>query len=226
MIAVQRLNDVWTSANGEIWESQPNADWSERTGFRAVFHNGRVYVMGGVDSTGNKNDVWSTTDGSSWVYEGDADWPARNGFVAVSYNGRIYVMGGNDGNYKNDVWSSADGRSWVLEKANNSTSSYTGHWSVRDFFDGMLHNGRIYVMGGWNGGSRLGDVWWSEDGQTWNEATSSAGWIRNAFSAASHNGRMYMTGGNTGPFNNDVWSSEDGTTWVREKENSDYCRLV
>ena len=215
----QRLDDVWTSANGEIWESQPNADWSERTGFRAVFHNGRVYVMGGVDSTGNKNDVWSTTDGSSWVYEGDADWPARNGFVAVSYNGRIYVMGGNDGNYKNDVWSSADGRSWVLEKANNSTNSYTGHWSVRAFFDGMLHNGRIYVMGGYNGGSRLGDVWWSEDGQTWNEATSSAGWYRNAFSAASHNGRMYMTGGNTGPFNNDVWSSEDGTTWVLDKAN-------
>ena len=218
----QRLNDVWTSANGEIWESQPNADWSERTLFRAVFHNGRVYVMGGVDSTGNKNDVWSTTDGSSWVYEGDADWPARQGFVAMSYNGRIYVMGGNDGSFINDVWSSADGRSWVLEKANNSASSYTGHWSVRGFFDGMSHNGRIYVMGGWNGGSRLGDVWWSEDGQTWNEATSSAGWIRNAFSAASHNGRMYMTGGNTGPFNNDVWSSEDGTTWVREKENSDY----
>ena len=217
----QRLNDVWTSANGEIWESQPNADWSERTGFRAVFHNGRVYVMGGVDSTGNKNDVWSTTDGSSWVYEGDADWTARQGFVAMSYNGRIYVMGGNDGNFINDVWSSADGRSWVLEKANNSASSYTGHWSVRGFFDGMLHNGRIYVLGGWNGGSRLGDVWWSEDGQNWNEATSSAGWVRNAFSAASHNGRMYMTGGNTGPFNNDVWSSEDGTTWVREKENSD-----
>ena len=215
----QRLNDVWTSANGEIWESQPNADWSERTLFRAVFHNGRVYVMGGVDSTGNKNDVWSTTDGSSWVYEGDADWPARQGFVAMSYNGRIYVMGGNDGSFINDVWSSADGRSWVLEKANNSASSYTGHWSVRGFFDGMSHNGRIYVMGGWNGGSRLGDVWWSEDGQTWNEATSSAGWIRNAFSAASHNGRMYMTGGNTGPFNNDVWSSEDGTTWVLEKAN-------
>ena len=215
----QRLNDVWTSANGEIWESQPNADWTKRTGFRAVFHNGRVYVMGGQDSTGNKNDVWSTSDGSRWVYEGDADWTARNGFVAMSNNGRIYVMGGNDDNYKNDVWSSADGRSWVREKANNSDSSYTGHWSIRAFFDGMSHNGRIYVLGGWNGSSRQKDVWWSEDGQTWNEATSDAGWARNAFSAASHNGRMYMTGGNNQSFFNDVWSSEDGTTWVLEKAN-------
>ena len=219
-----RLDDVWTSTNGEIWEPQPNADWTKREEFRAVFHNGRIYVMGGFDDTGVngelKQDVWSTADGSSWVYEGDADWTARRGFVAMSHNGRIYVMGGNDGSYKNDVWSSADGRSWVQEKANNSASSYTGHWSVRAFFDGMLHNGRIYVMGGWNGSSRQKDVWWSEDGQNWNEATSDAGWARNAFSAVSHNGRMYMTGGNRGSFYKDVWSSEDGTSWSLERANN------
>ena len=207
----QKLNDVWTSANGEIWESQPNADWTKRTEFQAVFHNGRVYVMGGVDADGSKQDVWSTADGSSWDYEGEAAWTMRRAFVAVSHKGRIYVMGGNSADgVANDVWSSADGRSWVPEG--------NADWDARYLFDGMSHNGRIYVLGGYDG-TRRRDVWWSEDGQTWNEATSDAGWGRNSFSAASHNGRMYMTGGNSGSFHNDVWSSEDGTTWVLEKAN-------
>ena len=207
----QRLNDVWTSANGEIWESQPNEYWTKRTEFQAVFHNGRVYVMGGVDADGSKQDVWSTADGSSWDYEGEAAWTMRRAFVAVSHKGRIYVMGGNSADgVANDVWSSADGRSWVPEG--------NADWDARYLFDGMSHNGRIYVLGGYDG-TRRRDVWWSEDGQTWNEATSDAGWGRNSFSAASHNGRMYMTGGNSGSFHNDVWSSEDGTTWVLEKAN-------
>ena len=222
-------NDVWSSADGESWRrdkantnNNENVGWTRRQLHQAVAHNGRLYVMGGAD--GNKrNDVWSSGDGANWQREADADWTGREIHQAVSYKGRIYVLGGNvrenNANVrKNDVWSSADGETWSLVTG-------SANWPARDRHQAVVHNGRMYVLGGL-ATVIVNDVWSSANGSSW-RFEGNADWDARYFhQAVSHAGRLYVLGGNDSGIGNksgvksDVWSSVDGRSWVREKDNN------
>ena len=74
---------------------------------------------------------------------------------------RIFVLGGYAGSNKNDVWWSADGEAWNREPANAG-------WTGRSDHQAVVHNGRLYVLGGYAGGfTGRNDVWWSADGKNW-----------------------------------------------------------
>ena len=137
--------------------------------------------------------------------------------VQIARN-RIFVLGGNDGQgspyWKNDVWSSADGESWRQDKANNNVG-----WTRRQLHQAVAHNGRLYVMGGADGGKRK-DVWWSVDGANWQRETDAAWPAREIHQAVSYKGRIYVLGGLNGGKRNDVWSSADGVTWRQDKANN------
>ncbi len=49
-------NNVYTSADGVFWSSQPAAQ--ARSGHTSVVANNKIWVIGGQDSSGLKNDVW------------------------------------------------------------------------------------------------------------------------------------------------------------------------
>ena len=222
-------NDVWSSADGESWRrdkantnNNENVGWTRRQLHQAVAHNGRLYVMGGAD--GNKrNDVWWSGDGANWQREADAAWTGREIHQAVSYKGRIYVLGGNvrenNANVrKNDVWSSADGETWSLVTG-------SANWPARDRHQAVVHNGRMYVLGGL-ATVIVNDVWSSANGSSW-RFEGNADWDARYFhQAVSHAGRLYVLGGNDSGIGNksgvksDVWSSVDGRSWVREKDNN------
>ena len=225
------LNDVWSSADGKNWRREADAPWSARNAHQVVAYNGRMYVLGGATGWESDflNDVWSWAEGESWTEEAAADWSARSEHQAVSHNSRLYVLGGwdNDNAPRNDVWSSVDGENWQREKANNTDNSV--NWTRRRSHQAMLHNGRIYVMGGWgynptyNGVADQGvlnDVWSSTDVENWDEKkqdTNTSGWFfRNFFQALSHDGQIYVLGGDyRGDRNNEVWRSVEGSTWEK-----------
>ena len=212
-------DDVWSSADGESWrQDTSNAGWTPRQLHQAVAHNGRLYVLGGADGSKRK-DVWSSVDGANWQRETDADWPGREIHQAVSYKGRLYVLGGqvSGGSKRNDVWSSADGVTWRRDKANN-----TSGWTARDRHQAVVHNGRMYVLGGQvsDGGGGRNDVWSSANGSSW-RFEGNADWDARYFhQAVSHAGRLYVLGGSDGGVRSDVWSSVDGRSWVEEKEDN------
>ena len=165
-----RKKDVWSSADGKSWTLETgSAGWSSRERHRAVSHNGRLYVLGGFDGS-VQNDVWSSVDGKSWRQETAAAWPARRSHQVVSHNERLYVLGGATDKdvRKNDVWSSADGKSWRQEKANNSAG-----WGKRRNHQAVSYEGRLYVLGGFDGGRR-NDVWSSADGRSWVKETAAS----------------------------------------------------
>ena len=61
-------------------------------------------------------------------------------------------MGGDDvTSYYNDVWSSTDGASWDLVTGNAA-------WSGRNYHSNVVHDNKIYVLGGYDGTSRFNDV--------------------------------------------------------------------
>ena len=219
---LSRLNDVWSSADGKNWvEETGNERWSVRNVHQALSHNGRLYVLGGFDGNNRLNDVWSSADGKNWSQEtAHADWTMRWYHQAVSHNGRLYVLGGISKRkhlfkniYLNDVWSSADGKNWEEETDDAGWSGRSGHQA-------LSHNGRLYVLGGYDGIENLNDVWSSVDGKNWVKETGNERWsVRQEHQALSLNDRLYVLGGvhfERGGFlsrPNDVWSSADGKNW-------------
>ena len=216
-----RLNDVWSSADGTNWRRETDdAGWTERSVHQALLHNGRLYVLGGDDGSNRLNDVWSSADGKNWSREtANANWTGRWGHQALSHSGRFYVLGGYDGAPLNDVWSSADGKNWSLED--------DAEWAGRYWHQALSHNGRLYVLGGYDDNYNfLNDVWSSADGKNWSLETDNAGWAKGSdHQAVSHNGRIYVLGGlsEDDDFLNDVWSSADGKNWSRETANAKWA---
>jgi len=218
------LNDVWRSTDdGATWKQMTErAEWPARGYHTSVaLSDGSIILLGGADSNGTAlNDVWrSTDDGATWMQVTPrATWPARDEqSTVVLPDGSIVLIGGLDNNYSllNDVWRSADdGATWT------QMTTHAG-WPVRSF-PGVVApaDGSIVVMGGLGGnGVPMNDVWRStDDGATWEQVNTSAGWSARAFqkSIALPDGSIVLLGGadGIGTALNDVWrSTDDGAIW-------------
>ena len=82
----------------------------------------------------------------------------------------------------------------------------------------QIARNRIFVLGGNENPTATNDlqndVWWSADGVSWRENTSSVGWTaRESHQVVAYRGRMYLMGGLEPGVRNDVWSSLDGKNW-------------
>lgn len=166
-------------------------------------------------------------DAYSWTrVDGGQSWEPRAGLQAVEIGGRFYVMGGRtprppsnppifgDSDIWADVWISDDqGLSWQRIVANDAPE----HWPARAYFQAVVKDGAIFVLGGQNfrvvevdcGGAPpqfcppfvsesdfFNDVWRSEDGIDWQQLTADAGWSKRAgLSSAVLNGEIYVLGG-------------------------------
>lgn len=78
--ATLATNDVWSSSDGIHWtQTTLHAPWQARTGFTGFTYNGKMWVAGGLSTTGSfLNDVWYSTDGLGWTRAtGAAAWSAR-----------------------------------------------------------------------------------------------------------------------------------------------------
>ena len=94
-------------------------------------------------------------------------------------------------------------------------------WSARQSHTSVvLSDGSIVLMGGYDGSTRMNDVWRSTDqGATWTQITAVAEWsARNAHTsvALSDDSIVLMGGFDGGTLLNDVWRSTDqGATWTQ-----------
>lgn len=104
----------------------------------------------------------------------------------------------------------------------------------RDGMGGVVYNGRLYGIGGWNPYTQpletMNDVWSSADGVTWvqekpqtflDKATFDYAndWAGRHFAGyVTYANKMWIVGGdpNQGTYQTDVWSSTNGQTWMRE----------
>ena len=105
---------------GVDWvENTDSADWTARQGHASVVFDGKIWILGGVESGPVwKNDVWYSSDGATWAQAtAEADWHVRCGHTAIVHDGKMWVIGGiydsSWYHYLNDVWSSADGINWT-----------------------------------------------------------------------------------------------------------------
>ncbi len=203
-------NDVWHSPDGVNWtKSVENAPWSARNGQTLVVFNNEMWVIGGSGGLFSaKRDVWHSPDGVNWTQSvANAPWSDRLNHTSVVFNNEMWVMGGSEGilggPYRNDVWRSSDGVNWILVTSN-------ADWSIRSSHSSIIFNGKMWVMGGFDGVFQ-NDVWYSFNGDNWTEAPTSFSWsARYGHSSVSFNNKMWVMGGVEGlfgPYKNDVWRS-------------------
>jgi hypothetical protein len=201
-----------------------SAAFSARTEQAAIGFQSKLWVYGGLSSAGGAlNDMWSSVDGITWTNVGTAAWSARSGMQVIQFNNALFLMGGRDaaGNPLGDVWTSADGSTWTL----TNLGAFPGRWD----FGLTASSTRIYVAGGNTGfangsNSYYSDVWFSNDGTTWQRLVANAPWVaRTNFGFFWLGTNLYVVGGlmldQFGTATSDLWSSPDGTAWTQVSSN-------
>ena len=190
--------------------------WSARRKHCMLIRDDGIWILGGYDGSVDKsrNDVWRyDIISNSWeCMNASAEWSTRDGHGACDFNGNMFVIGGTNDPYscKADVWKSEDGGARSMQMCSSAP------WAERWQHTTVVHEDRIFVLGGW-GGRYMNDVWSSSDGLHWIQESVSAQWKSRMFHCTvSLNGSMYVIGGSDGKtLLSDVWGSSDrGATWT------------
>jgi|GEM_PF-2113650 len=141
----------------------------------------------------------------------------RSGEAKIVFKDKLFVVGGwttgdvqNPREYRADVWVSDNGGEWVEMVEEAEFPARLGHQLV-------VHDDKLWLMGGLTGPTDYNDVWVSEDGLRWSQVAQTSSYPeRSAFQAFSLNGALYIAGGFDGDGTklSDLWRSEDGSSWT------------
>lgn len=214
-------SDVWNSADGKTWTRViETAPWAPRVLHMSAVFDGKIWIMGGqtlppfVPSEERfYRDIWTTTDGVHWeeVKPKEPCWSPR-GMIGGSavLNGRLWILGGGtydtpnykERNFYNDVWSTTDGVHWAQHTP-------AAPWRARQYHDVAAFDGRLWVLEGYDGeggDARTGnrnDVWYSADGEHWEELPGTPWAKRHAASVFVFDNALWIVAGNN--MESDVW---------------------
>jgi hypothetical protein len=97
-------NDVWSSADGAVWEKHTDsAPWHPRQYHDVAVFDDRLWVMEGYHANGgNRNDVWYSEDGKNWTEVPKTPWAPRHAASVFVHQNALWMVAGN--NMTSDVW--------------------------------------------------------------------------------------------------------------------------
>jgi N-acetylneuraminic acid mutarotase len=185
-------------AGGE-WQSMPALPAGvERHAL--VAHGGRLYVLGGAQQATVDTVLVATiaTDGtlSSWTPAAPLS-ERSEGHAALVIQDRLVLLGGRrDGTYLSAVRSASIS---ALDGTLGTWSQLAPLTSPRGWHRALLHDGRVYVLGGLTASGKVSTVEWASvktDGTLgpWQTATALPG-ARDSHAAVIVDGKMYVIGG-------------------------------
>ncbi|WP_273568772.1 Kelch repeat-containing protein [Maribacter halichondriae] len=155
----------------------------------------------------------------------NASFPARLGQTTVAHEDKLWVIGGYDSSLSNDIWQSTDGLHW-------EQVAVDGHFSKRMNHVSVVFKDKIWVIGGQTGFETItknsahlaNDVWYSENGSDWVQATSAAQFsARTRHTVTVFNDTLWLIGGITeSGRKNDIWFSTDGINWTESTDNAPF----
>jgi|GEM_PF-1969443 len=101
---------------------------------------------------------------------------------------------------------------------NDYQATANAGWSARECHTSVVFDGKMWVLGGYDGEGLKKDVWYSTDGVNWTQATANAGWsARATHTSVVFDGKMWVIGGED---KKDVWYSTDGVNWTQATANA------
>ena len=150
--------DVWSSPDGKTWNLvTTEAPWKHSDLPMTVVFNDRMWLMGGwyngrLPGHGASNEVWSSTDGREWeqVDEEHAGWSPRIAAGAVVFKGRVWILGGTEDYYFGDDNEPQERHLVVRRRQGWKREVANAPWSPRAYHAALVHNGKIWVLGGGN----------------------------------------------------------------------------
>ena len=203
-----------------------------RQGHSLVVFKDKLWMFGGLQHRFGMKDIWYSEDGINWeLATEEAEFPARVQHTAFAYDDKMWVIGGseisddfNETYIRNDTWYSTDGNHWTQATADADFDPRVGHKSV-------VFDNKMWVIGGrfWNeetgSGSTKDDVWFSENGIDWTNATDSAGFGNlYYFDCVVFDNKIWLIGGfiiddisngTVGTVSKQIWYSSDGVNWQK-----------
>ena len=218
----EHKNDVWSSPNGVHWgTATQDAAFPARQMHASTVFRGRMWVAGGDDvaTTGlfdQMNDVWYSKNGKNWWQAtASAAFSSRYDHTLTTFKGAMWLIGGRsyDGVTGTadhaDVWKSTNGKDWILIEDDAPFGGRGGHTAV-------VHNKKLWIIGGSSIDGWKNDVWYSSDGLSWTEATDDADFSpRSNHQTVSDGKRMWLSSGRFGAnYYDDIWCSFNGSTWT------------
>jgi hypothetical protein len=130
--------------------------------YGAVSFQGAMWIVGGSDGQAARSDVWRSIDGMTWtaVLEG-APWAGCVAARPVVFRERIFIACSVIKSGRGpQVWSSGDGVTWQLETEAAASDEFTGQALA-------VFDGRLWLLGGYQGKSYASSLLVSEDGRRW-----------------------------------------------------------
>ncbi len=216
--------------NGQVdWvKAKDKVAFQPRDSSGEVVLKDRMWILGGWFNSYAEppRDVWSSRDGVNWQRAIEtAPWRHADLPTTLVFDDQMWIMGGwhlgrlPGASAGNEVWFSKDGQKWEL-------ATDAAPWSPRLGAAGAVFDGKMWILGGteqyFHGTEKSlrNDVWYSNDGKQWKQATAEAGWPARAYHAAvAYDGKLWVFGGGnylpTYKAFNDVWNSNDGVNWTQ-----------
>lgn len=204
--------------------------WTKATGAAAfpAGYNFPVFVARGSMWAFHHEGVWQSADGASWTKSSLP--PIKSDAYRTRYiqfDDGVYALGDNRGDYLKGITFSSTIRR-TTDFARWETLAEKSELPARVFHGALVHQGKLWLMGGYDGREYHNDVWNSADGVRWTRVTQHTAWTpRNAGAVVAFKDRMWMIGGGvidgeptTNPNSGrEVWSSSDGVNWTRTRDN-------
>ncbi|MDD2716044.1 MAG: hypothetical protein PHW04_09135 [Candidatus Wallbacteria bacterium] len=205
-------SDIWSTADGKTWTNEGNLP-NSNCQHNVFWLNGKLYLTSGYDNVVVSR-VYDSTDGKNWTLRtSNPGWAARCWQSAVAFDPgsgtKAWLLGGWPGTPSGMLYASdspGTDNSWNRV----SLSEVLGHKIEEQAM--VVFDGKIWVLGGFDGSSCNSEVWSSKDGSNWQLATSKPGWSpRSRLAAATFSNRIWIFCGfdNSWTSNptNDIWHS-------------------
>lgn len=226
---------VWALAaagSGAMQGSRPPNDysWTRQTEAAAFdgAYNFPVFVVHDQMWAFHPHGHWSSRDGKSWSR---SELPAsglNSGYQKyLLFDDAVYSLGTMRGNYldlhlTSRIAKTRDFKRWEVVADESSQPA-------RVFYGAVVHQGKMWLLGGFDGRTYYNDVWSSPDGVRWTRTTEHASWSpRNVDTAVVFKERLWIVGGGvidgqpdfTPNSKREVWSSADGVDWVKSPDRA------
>ncbi len=195
-------NDVWFTSDGTNWESDvlPEGGIVSGANFAMISKGSNLFVFG-TATLGSVPAAYKR-DSTGWSALTTPIYAGESSFAFDILNGTMYLAGGIDvtqTSVTSSIYYTINGETW---------NSAIGAFNKRAFASMANVGNTLYLFGGNTLTLRLGDVWKSTDGLTFEQATTEAGYLPRSSHAVAVSDKLICIIGGTladGSMTSDVW---------------------
>jgi PKD repeat protein len=160
--------DVWRSSDGANWTHVGDIDVSlesRRKEMAATVFNDKLWMFGGWNCIAGgcsaHGGAWCTGDGITWEWLSREAVDGRVRFTALAFNDQMWITGRGNVTYTSlrEILRSTDGVNW------SEPAIYPTDWVDIGGPGAVLHNGKLWLLGGIDDTGLLNKVWYAEVGE-------------------------------------------------------------